>query len=82
VIARSEGFAKQLLADASLNDKQRVERAYLSILTRRPEPVEIDEQLSYIDSLEKRLATPEARLTAWQSFCHVLLSTSEFLYVD
>lgn len=82
VIAHSAGFAKQLLADTALTDRARVERAYLSILTRRPEPVEIDEQLSYIASMEQRLNTPEARATAWQSFCHVLLSTSEFLYVD
>jgi hypothetical protein len=76
------GLVKRLLDDAKLTDKQRVEQAYLTVLTRTPEAQEVDGALTYIGELEKRIGTPEAHQAAWQSFCHVLLSTNEFLYLD
>ncbi|MFN3324619.1 MAG: PSD1 and planctomycete cytochrome C domain-containing protein [Bryobacteraceae bacterium] len=82
VMERALEFARQLLEDESLSDAQRVERAYLSVLTRRPEPAEIDSALTYVAQLAQRLNQPEARTTAWQSFCHVLMSTNEFLYLE
>jgi len=82
VIARSQGFARKLLDDTALTDAARIEKAYLTVLTRRPEPAEVDSALSYIASMEKKVSTPEAHLTAWQSFCHVLLSSNEFLYLN
>ena len=82
VIARSQGFAKKLLDDAALTDAGRIEQAYLIALTRKPESTEVDNALSYIANLEKKVATPESHATAWQSFCHVLLSSNEFLYLN
>ncbi|MEO8127396.1 MAG: DUF1549 and DUF1553 domain-containing protein, partial [Bryobacteraceae bacterium] len=82
VIARSQGFARNLMEDASLSDAARVEKAYLTALTRKPAPSEVDSALSYIAAMEKKVSTPDARLTAWQSFCHVLLSSNEFLYLN
>lgn len=82
VIARSQGFAKKLLDDPARTDAARIEQAYLIALTRKPEAAEVDDALSYIASLEKKVATPEAHLTAWQSFCHVLMSSNEFLYLN
>ena len=82
VIARSQGFARKLLNDPALTDAARIEQAYLMALTRKPEPAEVDNALSYIASLEKKITTPEAHQTAWQSFCHVLLSSNEFLYLN
>jgi hypothetical protein len=82
VIDRSLGLAKKLLDDQALSDSNRIEQAYLMVLTRKPEPAEIDSALSYIASLQQRIGTPEAHLTAWQSFCHVLMSSNEFLYLN
>jgi cytochrome c553 len=83
VVDRSLGLAKRLLEETSLSETQRVERAYLTVLTRRPDANEADEALSYLAAMEQRLAgTADARQSAWQSFCHVLLATSEFLFVD
>jgi Protein of unknown function (DUF1553) len=82
VQTRSEGFAKRLLDDSGLTDAQRVERAYLMALTRSPEPDEVDSALSYIAALTRRLGTPDAHNKAWQSFCHVLLTTNEFIYLN
>ncbi|MFO0503228.1 MAG: DUF1549 domain-containing protein [Acidobacteriota bacterium] len=84
VMDRSLGLANRLLNDPALpTDSKRIERAYLLTLTRPPDSTEVDEALSYIAELEKRLRQtnqPEAHRTAWQSFCHTLLSSNEFLY--
>ncbi|MBZ2179828.1 MAG: DUF1553 domain-containing protein, partial [Acidobacteria bacterium] len=84
VMDRSLGLANRLLNDPAIpTDSKRIERAYLLTLTRPPDSTEVDEALSYIAELEKRLAqsaTPEPHRTAWQSFCHTLLSSNEFFY--
>jgi hypothetical protein len=82
VVERSKEFAKRLLDDAALSDKERIERAYLMALTRRPEADEIDSALTYIGNLEKQLGKSDAHLIAWQSLCHVLMATNEFLYLN
>jgi hypothetical protein len=82
VVERSKDFAKRLLDDAGLTDRQRVERAYLIALTRAPDAAEIDSALSYVAALEKKLAPAGAHEAAWQSLCHVLVSTNEFLYLE
>ena len=82
VMASANGFAKRLLDNAALTDAQRVERAYLTALARRPEPAEVDSALTYIRNLESKIKSPDAHTTAWRSFCHVLVSTNEFLYLN
>jgi hypothetical protein len=82
VVQRSKEFAKRLLDDAALSDKERIERAYLMALTRRPEPDETDSALTYIGNQEKQLGMPDSHLTAWQSLCQVLIATNEFLYLN
>ena len=81
VIDRSRGLARQLLQDSGMPDTARIDRAYLAVLARHPDPSDIDAALSYIASLEKRLTPPESKLTAWASYCHVLLASNEFLYL-
>ena len=82
VVERAGGFAKRLLDDAALSEAQRIERAYLMALTRPPDSAEVDSALTYIAELEKKLSQPDAHAIAWRSFCHVLMSTNEFLYLD
>jgi hypothetical protein len=83
VVERAGGFAKRLLDDTALSDnKQRIERAYLMALTRQPDSAELDSALTYIADLEKKLGQPDAHAIAWRSFCHVLMSTNEFLYLN
>jgi hypothetical protein len=82
VVERARGFAKRLLDDAALSDAQRIDKAYLMVLTRKPDATEIDFALSYIADLEKKLTDADAHLSAWQSFCHILMSTNEFIYLN
>lgn len=79
---RSIGFAKQLLKDPIHTDTDRIERAFLMVLTRRPTMSEIDQALTYMNVLRAKLASPEARLYAWQSYCRILMASNEFAYID
>jgi Protein of unknown function (DUF1553) len=80
--ARSLGVAKLLLEDAALSDRERVARAYTLILARPPDDREVDRALEYIGGLERKLGSPDAKLATWQSFCHLLLSSNELVYLD
>ncbi len=71
------------LADRVLKQKKdatRIEEAYVAILDRRPAPGEIDAGLTYIQSLRRKwndIDEPKA----WQSFCHALMASNEFMYI-
>ncbi|HET9942992.1 MAG TPA: DUF1553 domain-containing protein, partial [Terriglobia bacterium] len=82
VAERASDFAKLLLADRSADDRRRVERAIGIMLTRKPAVQEIDAALGYIDGMEKRREGEDARLNAWQSYCRILMSSNEFVYID
>ena len=61
-------------------DSRRIEEAYLAILDRKPNPGEIDAGLTYMQNLRHKWNTiDEAK--AWQSFCHALMASNEFMYV-
>ncbi len=79
---RSMGLAKRILEAAELDDAGRVEEMYLRILARRPAPIETGDALSYAGRLVTRLGGGNAREKAWQSLCHVLLASNEFLFLD
>ena len=82
VADRASDFAKFLLADKNADDRRQIERAFWIVLTRKPAVEEINAALSYIDGMEKRWVGEEARLNAWQSYCHILMSSNEFVYID
>jgi hypothetical protein len=78
---RAKGFAQRLLDDTAASDSDRVQRAYLTALTRKADAQEVDGALSYISTLQQKLNAESARLAAWQSFCHILMSANEFVYL-
>jgi hypothetical protein len=76
--------AAKSLADGILKeekqDPRRLDEIYLRILDRRPDPGEVDAGLSYIQSLRRKwTGIDEAK--AWQSLCHALMASNEFIYV-
>lgn len=78
IVERSWSFARRVGVTATSN-RDRLEEAYLAALARRPAPPEVDDALSYLDSMERRLGS---RDSAWQSFCRVLMASNEFLYLE
>ena len=89
VAKRSRELARNLL-EGSTTDDQRMTLAYQQTLGRTPTSEELRESLGYVENYRSRslaaaqtsgaVTTPS--LDAWQSFCRVLLSSNEFIYVD
>jgi hypothetical protein len=79
VAERARGLASRLLERD--DDASRLRQAYLQILNRAPEPDEADVGLTYLASVRERF-DGVAPLDAWQSFCRILMSSNEFIYVD
>ena len=78
---RSQGLANRIMNDVS-TDAERVRRAYRMALSRDPDGTEIDSALTYIAGLAQRLAGDGAKQKAFASFCHILVATNEFLYLE
>jgi hypothetical protein len=79
VVREAGALAGRILAE-NRKDAQRIEEVYLRILDRRPDPGEIDAALTYIKSLRNKWQDIGEE-KAWQSFCHALMASNEFIYV-
>ena len=82
VLARSEAFARRLLADGTRDDPGRIERAYRIALGRSPKSAEVVTALRYMDAYPIGPDSKNPRLDAWAGFCRLLMSSNEFHYVD
>ncbi len=89
-LARAKVMATRLerLEPSAADHRDRIVFAYRMALGRQPEPDEIAEVMTFINrqanllpSSAKRSNT-EADHSALVDFCHVLLNSNEFLYVD
>ena len=78
---RASNLAEQLLAHEAWTDSDRARRAYLRILTRDPDPDEIDGAVSYVSAYASRFDGATSQ-EAWQSYCRILLASNDFIYVD
>ena len=89
-LARAKALAARLerLEPSSTDDRDRIVLAYRLTLGRRPEPDEIADGLSFVERQASRVAPAgkpsniQASHEALVDFCHVLLNSNEFLYVD
>ena len=89
-LARAKVMATRLerLEPSSADDRDRLVLAYRTALGRQPEPDEIAETTDFIDRQAKFVPHTEQRVNtaadhdALVDFCHVLLNSNEFLYVD
>ena len=82
---KSEAFAERVMQAAS-DDAERVRLAYELAFARLASKAEVQQALEYIARHQKKsleLARGNyVRHRAWADFCHVLLSSNEFIYVD
>ena len=60
---------------------KRVEAIYRIVLARSPEPAEIELALKFIQTPAVE-GQPASKLSAWEQYAQVLLSTNEFVFVD
>jgi transposase-like protein len=82
VLDHSRKVAESLLAEKDASDSRRIQEAYLRILNRTPASGEVDSALTYLKKYETKFGGSAPELSAWQSLCHVLISSNEFLYLD
>jgi cytochrome c553 len=75
VMEMAEGFAERLL-NMDVSDEQRVRIAFEKAYSRLPNQKELGQALAFIESEEDRLAEH------WANLCHVMLASSEFLYIN
>ncbi len=83
---QAKGFAESLLMQKSLTDAQRYNQACLRAFGRPANPTEQARASAYLIAYEERLKSePDARartIKAWNSLCHILLSSNEFIYLN
>jgi aconitase B len=74
--ARAKAFNKRLSADSSETLEQRIVTAYSLAFGRIPTEAETTEAIRFLQTNSGKSDD------AFVDFCHVLLNSSEFLYVD
>ena len=79
----SEDFARRLEREAGPDRAKQVERAYLAALGRFPSDAERRLALAALGKFAAAWGSkPDANLRALASFCHALMNSAEFVYVD
>ena len=86
VMDAADKLAAKLLADAKLNDQQRIQHAYALAYSRPAQPQEIQRALSYLETLRKDFVAKSSNAAAsseqaWSLFCQTLLAGNEFIYL-
>jgi len=79
VIRAAKSIADRILTEEK-QDNRRLEEMYIRVLDRPPDPGEIDSGLTYIQSLRQKWSEIDEE-KAWQSLCHALMASNEFIYV-
>ena len=78
VLDWAKGLAHRVKNDAGMPPKAQVERAFRLTFHRSPTERELVSGLNFLER-QTKITSPEAALA---DFCHVLLNSNEFLYLD
>ncbi len=81
-LARADAFAARLLNEVPGSDQSLVERAWQLVYYRPPTEDESSSALAFLDACRERAPDETDADAALIDFCHVLLNSNEFLYVD
>jgi hypothetical protein len=79
---RARAFAEFLVQQPGLDTSKRIDMAYLRALGRKPRPDEIDQAFTFVENYPGGRDETESSVAAWEGFCHVLLASNEYHYVD
>jgi hypothetical protein len=79
VAAWSRAFAERVLNDAGLTAEAQIDRAYRLAFSRA---ADAEEKRAGMEFLAKQTRLTGDAKTAFADFCHVLLNTNEFVYVN
>ena len=86
-INRAKGFAASLAATAQNDGREATALAWRRAYGRSPTTEELDAAAAFLAEQTARAAGPDrdaagAAQAAWVDFCHALLNSNEFLYVE
>ncbi len=87
VINASQAMGKLILADKSLNDAGRIRKIYVRAYGREASAQEVNEATAFVKDfttmrLEDKDDKTSAMMDAWSALCHVILASSEFIYIN
>src|SRR4029079_16031909 len=84
VRALAEHFARRVHREAGTDLAKQVERVYLIALSRTPSDEEMRVGRNALTALAERWSKSEkdATMAALTSYCHTMLNSAAFLYVD
>ena len=87
MLERSGRWAEKLLAQTGRSSSDLIVEAYGLAYGRPPSAAEIDRGEKFVADFERALvqieAEPEARrVKSWKAFCHALLESAEFRYIN
>ncbi|MBC7816808.1 MAG: DUF1553 domain-containing protein, partial [Planctomycetaceae bacterium] len=77
----ARGAADRLLKDDKLSDSQRVRLAYLRLLGREPDKVEVSDSLALLRDLHPPASARSPEQYRWTTLIQALMSSAEFRYV-
>jgi hypothetical protein len=82
----AQRFAERVRGEAGDDRQRQIERVYLVALGRRPNAEELQLGLETMERLaaewRKQEAEAEAAKRAVASYCHAILNSAEFMYID
>lgn len=78
MVTQAKAFAARLQREAATNDAARIRLAFQLAYGRPPEDVEIDLGKAYLSGA----FDSQNKLSLWESYAQVLLSSNEFMYLD
>ena len=78
-LSRAEKFAEVIKNCEAKNTEDRINKAFRIALGRAPDTRELKEAQSFLEVEDK---DSESAGNAWVDFCHVLINTNEFLYIN
>ncbi|HKB36680.1 MAG TPA: DUF1553 domain-containing protein, partial [Gemmataceae bacterium] len=87
VLEQADHLADRIAREAGPSTKERVERAYLLALSRKPNRAESEQCVLFLNRQATRfraekLSGEQAHRQALAQLCQTLLNTSEFLYLE
>lgn len=78
MVEQAKAFSARLHRDTPENPESRIHQAFQLAYGRPPLPQELELGLMYVTGE----AAADEKLTRWESYCQVLLSSNEFMYLD
>jgi hypothetical protein len=78
-LARAENFAKHIQSSGANGIEEQITAGFHMALGRAPEKEELTKVQEF---LEFNAEDPEKLKESWVDFCHVLINTNEFIYIN